>query len=427
MTRSFSLPSKGAREDETTLFRHRDFRLLLSGAAASQIGTQVTLVALPLVAVLGLKASAFETGLLTAAETAAFLLVGLPAGAWVDRMRRLPVLISTDAVRALVMASVPLAAVTGTLTMAQLYLVALVTGVATVFFDVAHQSYLPALLPKDRLVSGNGALETVHSCAQVAGPGLAGGLVQLVGAPLAILADAASYTVSALFLRRIRTVETSPAAGAERRSLRAEIGEGLTFVLRHPLLRMIALSTGTANFFSALLLSVQTVFLVRVLGLAPGAIGLTLSAAAAGGILGALAAGRIATGVGQARIIWLSTLVTGPFALLWPLAGTGPAAALFALGSAVVFFGAVVYNIAQVSFRQTLCPPRLLGRMNATMRFLAWGAMPLGALTGGLLAQSFGARTAVWVCAVGFLSVPLPLLLSPLRGLRDLPSGTADR
>ncbi|WP_189239120.1 MFS transporter [Planomonospora parontospora] len=427
MTRSFSLPSKGAREDETPLSRHRDFRLLLSGAAASQIGTQVTLVALPLVAVLGLKASAFEVGLLTAAETAAFLLVGLPAGAWVDRMRRLPVLIGTDVVRALAMASVPPAAMTGTLTMVQLYLVALVTGVATVFFDIAHQSYLPALLPKGRLVSGNGALETVRSCAQVAGPGLAGGLVQLVGAPLAVLVDAAGYIVSALFLRRIRTAEPHPAADGERRSLRAAIGEGLAFVLRHPLLRVIALSTGVANFFSALLLSVQTVFLVRVLDLSPGAIGLTLSGAAAGGILGALSAGRIAAAVGQARIIWLSTLATGPFALLWPLAATGPAAALFALGSAIVFFGAVVYNIAQVSFRQTLCPPDLLGRMNATMRFLAWGAMPLGALAGGVLAQSFGARTAVWVCAAGFLTVPLPLLLSPLRRLRDLPSGTAGR
>ncbi|MGK5628829.1 MFS transporter [Streptomyces sp. URMC 123] len=407
------------------LLKHRDFRLLLSGAAASQIGAQVTLVALPLVAVLELDAPAFQVGLLTAAETAAFLLVGLPAGAWLDRMRKLPVLIRADVVRAVAMASVPLAAVAGALTMAQLYAVALITGVATVFFDVAHQSYLPALLPKDRLVEGNGALETVRSSAQVAGPGLGGGLVQVVGAHLAIVADAIGYAVSALFLLAIRHREPAPepVPGA---SLRKDIGEGLSFVLRQPLLRVIVTTTGLGNFFSALLLAVQTVFLVRVLELPPAAIGLMLSASAVGGLAGALCAGWLARVLGQARIIWLSSLVTGPFALLWPLSGRGTAAIWYAVGSGVVFFGAVVYNVAQVSFRQTLCPPRLLGRMNATARFLVWGTMPLGALAGGAIAGAAGPTAAVWVCALGFLLVPLPLLCSPLRTMRDLPEAPDD-
>ncbi|MEV0276897.1 MFS transporter [Streptomyces sp. NPDC050610] len=408
------------------LLRHRDFRHLLSGAAASQVGAQVTLVALPLVAVLELDAPAFQVALLTAAETAAFLLVGLPAGAWVDRMRKLPVLIRADVVRAVAMASIPAAAVAGFLTMAQLYAVALITGVATVFFDVSHQSYLPQLLPKDRLVAGNGALETVRSSAQVAGPGLGGGLVQLLGAHLAIVADALGYAVSALFLLAIRHKEPAPRAEGADTSLRAEIGEGLGFVLRQPLLRVIVVTTGLGNFFSALLLSVQTVFLVRVLDLPPAAIGLMLSSSAVGGLAGALCAGRLARGLGQARIIWLSALVSGPFALLWPLAGHGAAAGLFAAGSAVVFFGAVVYNVAQVSFRQLLCPPRLLGRMNATMRFLVWGTMPLGALAGGAVAGAYGPRAAVWVCAIGFLAVPLPLLFSRLRTMRDLPVAEPD-
>ncbi|MFE7122107.1 MFS transporter [Streptomyces sp. NPDC057654] len=408
------------------LLRHRDFRHLLSGAAASQVGAQVTLVALPLVAVLELDAPAFQVALLTAAETAAFLLVGLPAGAWVDRMRKLPVLIRADVVRAVAMASIPAAAVAGFLTMAQLYAVALITGVATVFFDVSHQSYLPQLLPKERLVAGNGALETVRSSAQVAGPGLGGGLVQLLGAHLAIVADAVGYAVSALFLLAIRHKEPAPRAEGADTSLRAEIGEGLGFVLRQPLLRVIVMTTGLGNFFSALLLSVQTVFLVRVLDLPPAAIGLMLSSSAVGGLAGALCAGRLARGLGQARIIWLSALVSGPFALLWPLAGHGAAAALFAVGSAVVFFGAVVYNVAQVSFRQLLCPPRLLGRMNATTRFLVWGTMPLGALAGGAVAGAYGPRAAVWVCAVGFLAVPLPLLFSRLRTMRDLPAAEPD-
>ncbi|QEV56288.1 MFS transporter [Streptomyces platensis] len=404
--------------------RLRDFRLLLAGAAAGQLGAQVTLVALPLVAVLELNAPAFQVGLLTAAETAAFLLVGLPAGAWVDRMRKLPLMIRADVVRAVAMASIPLAAVAGVLTMAQLYLVALVTGVATVFFDVAHQSFVPHLLPKDQLVPGNGALETIRSSAQVAGPGLGGGLVQLLGASLAIVADAVGYLLSALFLWGIKQPESRPERVAGT-SLRQDIGEGLRFVFGHRLLRVIAVTTGLANFFTATLMATQSVFLVRVLGLAPGVVGLVLAASAVGGLAGALCAGRLAARFGQARIIWLSALATGPFALLWPLAGRGAGAALFAVGSGVVFFGAVVYNVAQVSFRQALCPPRLLGRMNATLRFLMWGTLPLGALAGGALAEAFGARTALAWCAAGFLVVPLPLLLSPLRRMRDLPAAGA--
>ncbi|MDH6130735.1 MFS family permease [Kitasatospora sp. MAA4] len=402
------------------LLRHRDFRFLLSGAAASQLGSQVTLVALPLVAVVKLDAAPFQVGLLTAAETAAFLLVGLPAGAWVDRMRRLPVLIRADLVRCLAVGSVPVAAVAGVLTMAQLYLVALVTGLATVFFEVAHQSFVPQLLPREQLVPGNGALEVVRSSAQVAGPGLGGVLVQLLGAPLAMVADAFGYLASALLLLGIRTREPRPEP-VPGRSLRADIGEGVAFVARQPLLRVIAAATSSSNFFAALLLSVQTVFWVRVLGLSPAAIGLLLSASAVGGLSGALCAGPLARRFGQARIIWLSVAATAPFGLLWPLARGSAGAVLFAAGSAVVFFGAVVYNVAQVSFRQVICPPALLGRMNATMRFLVWGTMPLGALTGGTVAAAAGPRAALWVCAAGMLAVPLPLLLSPLRGMRDLP------
>ncbi|MFG2234260.1 MFS transporter [Streptomyces sp. NPDC048723] len=407
--------------------RLRDFRLLLAGAATGQLGAQVTLVALPLVAVLELDAPAFQVGLLTAAETAAFLLVGLPAGALTDRMRKRPLMIRADLVRAVAMASIPVAALADVLTMAQLYLVALVTGVATVFFDVAHQSYLPQILPRDQLVAGNGALETVRSTAQVTGPGIGGGLVQLVGAQFAVIVDAIGYVLSALFLLRVERAEEAPEPAAAGGSLRKEIGEGVRFVFGHPLLRVIALTTGLANFCTAVLMATQTVHLVRVVGLEAGGLGLVLSASAVGGLLGALCAGRLAARLGQARVMLLSVLVTGPFALLWPLSGNGvPGAVLFAAGSAVVSFGAVVYNVAQVSFRQGMCPPRLLGRMNATLRFLMWGTLPLGALLGGALAQSYGSRTALACCAVGILAVPLPLLLSPLRRMRDLPGPQED-
>ncbi|MER7819799.1 MFS transporter [Streptomyces sp. NPDC096153] len=401
--------------------RIRDFRLLLAGAATGQLGAHVTLVALPLVAVLELDASAFQVGLLTAAETAAFLLIGLPAGALTDRMRKRPLMIRADLGRAAAMASIPAAAVADVLTMVQLYVVALVLGVATVFFDVAHQSYLPQLLPRHQLVAGNGALETVRSTAQVTGPGIGGGLVQLAGAHLAVIADAVGYMLSALFLLGVKRPEERPEP-TPGGSLRQDIGEGVRFVTRHPLLRVIALTTGLANLCTAVLMATQTVHLVRTVGLRPAALGLVLSASAVGGLLGALCAARLAARLGQARLIRLSALATGPFAVLWPLSGPGvPGAVLFATGSAAVSFGAVVYNVAQVSFRQALCPPRLLGRMNATLRFLMWGTLPLGALLGGALAESFGPRAALACCAVGFLAVPLPLLLSPMRRMRDLP------
>ncbi|MEV6549636.1 MFS transporter [Streptomyces sp. NPDC051597] len=401
--------------------RRRDFRMLLAGAAAGQLGAQVTLVALPLVAVLELDASAFQVGLLTAAETAAFLLVGLPAGALTDRMRKRPLMIRADLVRAVAMGSIPAAALADALTMAQLYVVALVTGVATVFFDVAHQSFLPQILPREELMAGNGALETVRSTAQVGGPGAGGGLVQLVGAHLAVLADALGYLLSAAFLLRVRQPEAPPEVAADA-SLRKDIGEGIRFVTGHPLLRVIALTTALGNLCMAVLMATQTVHLVRVVGLEPGALGLVLSASAVGGLLGAVCSGRLAARWGQARLILWSVLLSGPFALLWPLSGHGTlGAALFAAGSAGISFGAVVYNIAQVSFRQGLCPPHLLGRMNATLRFLMWGTLPLGALLGGTLAEAFGPRAALACCAAGFLAVPLPLLLSPLRRMRDLP------
>ncbi|MFK8912772.1 MFS transporter, partial [Streptomyces sp. YS-3] len=242
-----------------------------------------------------------------------------------------------------------------------------------------------------------------------------------VGAHLAVLADALGYLLSAVFLLRIRQPEEPPAVAADA-SLRKDIGEGIRFVTGHPLLRVIALTTALGNLCMAVLMATQTVHLVRVVGLEPGALGLVLSASAIGGLLGAVCSGRLAARWGQARLILWSVLLSGPFALFWPLSGHGTlGAALFATGSAGISFGAVVYNIAQVSFRQGLCPPHLLGRMNATLRFLMWGTLPLGALLGGTLAEAFGPRTALACCAAGFLAVPLPLLLSPLRRMRDLP------
>ncbi len=411
--------SVGADSRRRGLFFHRDFRRLWIGDAISQVGTQISLLALPLVAVKTLHASAFEVGALTACETAAFLLVGLPAGAWCDRVRRRPVLILGDVGRALALGSVPLAAVLHRLTIGQLFAVALITGVLTVFFDVAYQSYLPELVSREELVDGNGKLESTRATAQVVGPSIGGFLVQAITAPYAVFVDALSYLWSAGWVSAIRAREPAPVPPPQRH-LGKEIGEGLRFVLGHRILRKIAGCTGTSNLFSSATFAVEMVFLVRTVHLSAGGIGVLFSIGSIGGVLGALTSGWFAKRVGQARAIWIGSLLCSPPALLLPLTHHDWRLALAGAGMFVTSVGVVYYNVAQVSFRQALCPRHLLGRMNATMRFLVWGTMPLGGLLGGWLATAFGLRNALWIAAVGVQLAPLWVLFSPLRKMRDV-------
>lgn len=414
--------SKAADRPRASLLRHRDFRLLWGGETVSGVGTQVSMIAIPLVAVVTLHATTFEVGLLTAAETLAFLVVGLPAGAWVDRLHRRPVMITADIARALALASIPAAAALGRLTIVQLYLVVLVNGVLTVFFDVAYQSYLPSLVGREHLVDGNAKLGASQSASQVVGPSLGGGLVQAAGGPYAVLADAASFLVSAVAVSAIRAPEPALEQPAAPRRLRAEVGEGLRFVLGHPLLRAIAGTTGTSNLFGTIAVAVEFVFLVRVLHQHAGVIGVLFAVGSVGGILGALLATRISSAIGGARATILSIVVCGAGSLLLPLATPGTGLVLFAGGVFAFGFGAVVYNVNQVSFRQQLCPDRLLGRMNATMRFFVWGTMPIGGLLGGVIGSSIGTRPTLFIAAAGdFLAVGW-LLASPLRTMRHFPA-----
>jgi MFS family permease len=404
-----------------SLWRHRDFLLLWAGETVSQVGTMVSHLALPLLAATSLGATAWEMGLLVAAERGAFLLVGLPAGVLLDRVRRRPVMITADLVRFALFASIPLAWALDVLTFAQLLVVALLAGVATVFFDVGYQSVLPAVVGRAGLVEGNVKLESTRAAAETAGPALGGGLVQLVGAAAAVLLDAVTYLVSAAFLLRMRTREAVPTRDPDR-SLRADVAQGLRYVLGHPLLRPITLCTGTANLFSGVLAAVSVLFLAREVGQPPAVIGLVLAAGSAGGVLGALTAGRWIRGLGQGRTVVTALLVTGPVALALPLTTPGAGLAWFALGMAAVAYGGVVYNVAQVSFRQAVTPDRLLGRMNASIRFLVWGTIPLGGLLGGALGELIGLRATLLVTAVGMALSPVWVLASPLRRLRDLPA-----
>jgi len=404
---------------DRSLLAHRDFRWLLLGQTTSQLGAQVSGVAIPLLAVLELHASPLELGLVTASSTLAFAVIGLPAGVWVDRWRRRPILVTSDLARTVLLATIPVAAWLDVLTIAQLVVVSLLTGFARVFFDVGYQSYVPSVVGRDRVLAGNSSMETVRASGQVVGPGLGGWLVTLVGAANVVLLQAATFAVSALSLLAIRAPEVAVPAPAGRPGLRAQIGEGLVFVGRNPVLRAVAVASAASNFSFAIASAVGFIFMSRTLGLSPTAIGGTL---AVGSVTVMVAAGltpRLSRRVGSARIVWLSLAVTGPAALLAPLARPGWGVALLVASIAAGEFGAIIYAITNVSLRQRLCPDALLGRVTATMRFLIMGAFPLGALLGGVLGETLGLRGTLWVSGVLILVAPLPLFLA-LRHTRDI-------
>jgi len=310
--------------------------------------------------------------------------------------------------------------------MGQLYAVAITAGVCTVFFDVSYQSYLPALISREDLVDGNGKLGATQSLAQVAGPGVGGGLVALVGAARAMAADAISYAVSVVSLLAIRAREEAPHPG-QRQKLRTEIAEGLSFVLRHPILRKIVACTGTANLFGGMIVAVEIIFLVRILHVRPAGVGLLIAVASLGGVAGGMLSGRLSRLIGSARIIWFSMLVLGLPQLLVPLAEPGWVVVLFPVGFAGFAFSAVVYNVAQVSYRQAICPPRLLGRMNAAVRWVVWGTLPLGGLLGGVFGTWLGVRATLWIGFAGSWAAGWWVFFSPLRGQRDIPELEVDR
>jgi MFS family permease len=407
------------------LWRHANFLRLWIGQTISQFGSQITFLALPLAAALTLHATPGEMGVLTAAETAPFLLVGLFAGVWVDRLPRRLILLVADFGRGVLLLAIPVAALAGVLTIALLYAVAFVVGILTVFFDVAYQSFLPALVGREHLVDGNSKLETTRSAAQIAGPGLAGTLVQLITAPAAVIVDALSFFVSAGFLVSLRVPTDRLPPRAVRRTIWSEIGEGLRIVVGNPLLRAIAGCTGTANFFGGVAAAVLVLYITRDLGLRPGAIGLVFAMGSVGLLVGALLARRIAGRIGVGATIIAANVLSTAGALLAPLAHGAVAVTIPLLVGAQFFtgMGGTIYNITQVSLRQTITPDHLLGRMNATMRFIVWGVLPLGGLLGGLLGSLIGLRGTLLVGAVGEIFAVFWVLFSPVRKLREQPTG----
>jgi predicted MFS family arabinose efflux permease len=405
------------------LLRNRNFRWLWGGDAISQLGTQFTQLAIPVIAVTLLHATEFQVGVLTAAETAAFLVVGLPAGAWIDRMRKRRVMIAADLIRALFLAAVPVLWFAGVLEIWHLIVIATVIGVATVFFDVSYQSFVPVLLPGSLVGAGNSLLETTGQISRIGGPGLAGLLLTILTAPVLLIADAISFLGSAFALSRVRDTETLRPA-AERESLRREIAEGLRFVFRHPVLWRITLTTGTSNLFGMLVGTLEAILILRELELSPASFGLIMGIGSVGGLLGALATPWVTKHVGEGTAVSLSALAMAAASAAIPLAGTFPGVALpiLILGSFVNSFLVLVYNITQVTMRQRLTPARLLGRMNASIRFVVWGVMPIGALAAGALGSTIGILPTMWIGVAGTAVGSFWVLFSPITRMRTLPT-----
>jgi len=410
------------------LWRHADFLKLWSAETISQFGSQVGQLALGLVAILVLDATAFEVSVLVTILFVPFILFTLPAGVWVDRLPRRPILVAGDFGRFLLLATVPAAHVAGVLTMWQLYVVGFLVGTCQVFFDVAYQSYLPSLVDREQLVEGNSKFEVSRSAAQISGPGLGGAIVEIFTAPFAVFLDALSFLFSGLFILGIRKREKrpEPKAREQRPSLWADLKEGLRFVLGNAHLRAQAGCTATSNFFSSLAFSIYLVYLVRVLDLSPGVIGVVLSVGSAGSLVAAFTARRISSRLGVGPTTLGAALLWGPALLLIPLAPVGSPIPLLVAAQLIIGFVVVVYNIMAVSYRQALCPERLQGRMNSVMRFLVWGTIPPGTLAGGALATWIGLRETLVIGAVGASAAFLWILLSPMRSVREMPTETID-
>jgi len=392
-----------------TLWHHPDFRRLWIGETVSAVGSQVTLLALPLMAVLVLHASPLEMGLLTATGMAPWVVFALVVGVWVDRLPRLrPVLIAADLGRAAVLLSVPLVALGGVVALPQLYGVAFLAGTLTLAFNVAYLAYLPTLIERDRLVEANGKLQTSQAAAQIGGPSLAGVLVQVVTAPFALLADAVSFLVSAVCLARIEAPEhprERTSSGSWVRDLRA----GLGFVVRQPLQRAGAGAAATLNFFGMGQFAIVVLFATRDLGLSPGVIGLAFGAGSIGGLVGAVAAPTVAARIGSPRAI-KAAMLGFPVALaLVPLASAAGtelgAAAILAAAELVGGLAVSTFDVTLVSLLQAETPHELMGRVSGAMSFVTQSAKPAGALAAGWLAQAIGVETTLWVTAAGGLLI----------------------
>ena len=405
------------------LWRHHNFLKLWSSHAVSQFGYQISFLAVPLLAVLVLDATPLQMGVLIAVGGLPTLFIGLLAGAWVDRRQRRPVLIAANWSRALLLLVIPITAWLGVLRIELLYLVAFGLGNLGLLFDVAHRSFLPSLVERNQIVEANSNLELGRSASEVAGPGVAGALVQLVSAQVAILVNAVTFMVSAVLLQSIKINEAEAVRSVQGTTIWKDAGEGLKSVLNNPILRALAISAGIIGLFNAIQEAVWILYIVRRLGLSPGVLGLIFSIGSVGLLLGATMGQRTTRRIGLGPSIITGVLLVAIGDLIIPLA-TGPALVLVVLLATAQFLfgiGVTTYNIGQVSVRQLMTPDHLQGRVNATMRVVTISTVPVGALIGGYLGESVGLRPALFIGVAGEMLAAIFLLLSPLRSLQKTP------
>lgn len=415
------------------------FVRLWAAETISHLGSNFSHLAMPIVAIQLLNAGPMEIALINLADTLPFLVLGLLVGALIDRLPRRGVLIVGDLGRALLLLTLPVSYVFGFLSIPQLIIVGFLLGTLTVFFDVAYQAYLPSLIPKEDLVEGNSKLEFSRSAAGLLGPSLAGALIALVKAPLAVVIDAISYLISALFLFSIKPHHESvaeqndsaaPKRVTPRGSLRSDIVAGLRFVFGHPALRTIGGATATSNLFGSIAGTVTMLFAYNELGLSVAFIGFAATLGSAGGLISAILADTISKRLGVGRTIVLTIPWTGPLVAVLAFCQPGNDVLNGLVIGGGFFAGAAsgtLYNINQVSLRQALTPPEMAGRMNATMRWFVWGTMPIGSLIGGVLGTSLGLRETLLIGGIGGTLAFIPLLFGPVWGIKEMPTGVAEK
>lgn len=408
---------------DASLWRQPDFLKLWTGQAISQIGSQVSFLALPLTAVLTLDATASQMGLLTAMSSLSPLLIGLQAGVVIDRRERRPIIIASDIGSAVLLGCVPLAWATNTLSIEMLYFIAFLIGSLSLISSVAHQAFLPVLVRRKHLVDANSKMALTSTIAEVAGPTLAGSLVQLLTAPFAIAADAISFLVSAMLLSRIRTTEPGPGSVPRRHHIWRDVREGLQMALGETRLRALIGSRAVLNFFNAMLETVFVLYIVRELEIGIALIGVVFSIGSIGFLVGALLPGRLAAhlGVGPSMVMGIAVLALSD--LIVPFAGGTSFVVVSLLAISQFFFGLgiTVFNINQASLRQALVPADYLGRVGATIRVMVDGLTPLGAVLGGIMGTAFGLRETLILAALGELLAAIWLWHSPIWKVRELP------
>jgi Na+/melibiose symporter-like transporter len=404
---------------QASLWRHPDFLKLWAGQTISLAGSQVTTLALPLIAILLLRANALEMGVLRAIQYAPFVLVSLIAGVWIDRVRRRMLLIGSDIGRAVLLGSVPVVIFLGGRWMTYLYVIGFAVGLLTVIFNIAYQAFLPSLVDRDRLVEGNSKLEASRSLTQVAGPSLGGLFVELFSPPAAIFIDAASFLVSAISLRWIRTPEPEPVKS--NRNAWQELREGFAFIWAQPLIRLVAFSTATVNVCLAAAQAVYILFMSQDLALNPLLLGLVLAAGGAGGLIGAATSRHVVGLIGFGRTVACAIGLSGVGLLLTALAGAvpGPAFPVVFGGQLLMSYGLIVYNVSQFSVWQRTTPAPLRGRVSATFHFIIWGVLPIGSLVGGVVGSVVSLRSLLGIAAAGVILSAAWIAISVSGTVRD--------